>query len=395
MLLSFKGGVDTGNKSEFLNGSDIQFLAPAGTLSIPVPDGCTPIVSKGEAVLRGQPIAVTADNNGAWLSSPASGTVTAVNTRIVIDSDGKTAPYAAKLDTADPYDFLTQAGVCDRHGTPTAQKLSDSPSEFIINCVEDQPYFVNVQAILAVCTDDFCAGIEILKKLFENIRITICVTQEIFSLSKPVSEKYSDDGNIVIQTVCSKYPQADHGVLKRTVADTERAVVLDAEELYSIGKAFRTGRSITEKMVTLSGDCAKRSEVFLVPYGTPVSTLLRAGSGFKREPLKVIKGSVMNGLAIYNLRTPIDRTTSSVLTLFDHQHRYAAESHCIGCSRCVRVCPEGLSPRHIIDAYRHNDIASIKKSGVSHCNLCSACSFICPSRVNLPLILKAAKLMGE
>ena len=59
MLLTFRGGVDAGNKSEFLSGSVINTIGAGETLALPVPFGCTPVVEAGERVLAGQIVTVT------------------------------------------------------------------------------------------------------------------------------------------------------------------------------------------------------------------------------------------------------------------------------------------------------------------------------------------------
>ncbi len=395
MLLTFKGGVDAGNKSEFLSGSVINTIPSGETLSIPIPSGCTPVLAAGDGVLAGQVIAVSDSELGASVSSPVSGTVIKVSSsRITVENDFQDTP-CKELEAEDVITFLRDGGVTDRFGLPAAQKIANAPALYIINCVEDQPYMVNVQAILSCRFKEFIGGIKLLEEISENAHIVICTTPDLAEYARNLSEALMDDERVQFLTVSGKYPQSWPHILKRTATTEQSCEVIGTEELYNIYRVLTTKRPITDKLVTLSGDCTRRAEVFSVPYGTSVSTLIKSGTSFKREPLKVVKGSVMNGDAIYNLRSPIDRTVSSVLTLFDHQHRYAGESHCISCGRCDTVCPEGLSPKSIIKAYKFNDTAALERLCVSKCTLCGCCSFICPSRVNLPLILRSAQLMGE
>ena len=395
MLLTFRGGVDAGNKSEFLSGSVINTIGAGETLVLPVPFGCTPVVEAGERVLAGQVVAVSDNEYGAALSSAVSGTVVkATASRITIENDGENT-LCDRLDADDPITLLRDAGVTDRFGFSAAQKVANAPALYIISCVEDQPYMVNVQALLSCRADEFIGGIKLLEKLSENAHIVICTTPDLSEYASKLSEALMEDERVQFLTVSGKYPQSWPHILKRTVTTEESCEVIGTEELCNIYGVFKTRMPVTEKIVTLSGDCLRRAEVFSVPSGTCVSTLITAGTSFKREPLKVVKGSVMNGDAIYNMRSPIDRTVSSVLTLFDHQHRYAGESHCISCGRCDKVCPEGLSPGSIIKAYKLNDTATLSRLSVSSCTLCGCCSFICPARVNLPLILRSAQLMGE
>ncbi len=395
MLLTFKGGVDAGNKNEFLSGSVINAIESGKTLVLSVPSGCSPVVEAGERVLAGQIVAASDGEYGASVSSPVSGTVVkAGSSRITIENDMENT-FCDEITADDAVTLLRDGGVTDRFGLPAAQKIANAPALYLINCVEDQPYMVNVQALLSCRFDEFVGGIKLLERISEGSHIVVCTTPELAEYAAKLSEALMDDERVQFLTVSAKYPQSWPHILKRTATDEQSCEVIGTEELCNIYRVFKTRRPVTEKLVTLSGDCTRRAEVFSVPYGTSVATLIMAGTSFKREPLKIVKGSVMNGDAIYNMRSPIDRTVSSVLTLFDHQHRYAGESHCIGCGRCDAVCPEGLSPKSIIKAYKFNDTAALERLCTDVCTLCGCCSFICPARVNLPLLLKSAQLMGE
>lgn len=56
---------------------------------------------------------------------------------------------------------------------------------------------------------------------------------------------------------------------------------------------------------------------------------------------------------------------------------------CIGCSRCVEVCPEGLNPMELYRASAANRRQTAKILGLDCCTGCAACSYICPSKLEL------------
>ena len=135
MLLTFRGGVDAGNKSEFLSGSVINTIPSGETPSLIVPAGCTPVIKAGDRVLAGQIVAVPDSEFGAALSSPVSGTVSKVtSSRITVENDFQNTP-CDKLDAEDAVSLLRDGGVTDRFGLPAAQKIANSPDLYIINCV--------------------------------------------------------------------------------------------------------------------------------------------------------------------------------------------------------------------------------------------------------------------
>ena len=56
---------------------------------------------------------------------------------------------------------------------------------------------------------------------------------------------------------------------------------------------------------------------------------------------------------------------------------------CIGCGKCIDVCPNDLSPINIYKASRKNKINVLEKLNVNKCNGCGNCSYVCPSNIEL------------
>src|SRR6266545_3880245 len=104
-----------------------------------------PLVKPGDRVLRGQPIAEPGGEISAWLHSPASGTVAAIEPRpaphcmgapslsIVVANDRRDERYAAS--SSPPFDQLSPEQLCETIGRggivglggavfPTGAKLS-------------------------------------------------------------------------------------------------------------------------------------------------------------------------------------------------------------------------------------------------------------------------------
>ena len=64
---------------------------------------------------------------------------------------------------------------------------------------------------------------------------------------------------------------------------------------------------------------------------------------------------------------------------------------CIGCGKCVEVCPIGLHPLKIKIAADADRIDECKQLHVLDCTLCGSCSFICPAHRWLTASFKVAK----
>ena len=56
---------------------------------------------------------------------------------------------------------------------------------------------------------------------------------------------------------------------------------------------------------------------------------------------------------------------------------------CIGCGRCVKVCPIRLTPVMMVRELKADNIESAKKFGLMDCIECGCCSYVCPGNVKL------------
>ena len=62
---------------------------------------------------------------------------------------------------------------------------------------------------------------------------------------------------------------------------------------------------------------------------------------------------------------------------------------CMGCGRCVKVCPANICPIFILNNISNEDM--LKKLHPEKCIECGLCSYICPSKIGLRDAVKIAK----
>ena len=56
-------------------------------------------------------------------------------------------------------------------------------------------------------------------------------------------------------------------------------------------------------------------------------------------------------------------------------------NNCMGCGRCIKVCPQKLCPVFIMKNL--NNIDKLKDFHLELCVECGLCSYICPSKLGL------------
>ncbi|MET0660815.1 MAG: RnfABCDGE type electron transport complex subunit C, partial [Steroidobacteraceae bacterium] len=183
----------------------IRTIAPPAELVLPLDQHAgapaVPIVKVGDTVAKGQPIAKPGATLSAWLHSPVSGTVSAIELRatahheggsiqsIVIENDGAETLYADNVPL-DKYESLAPEALCEhiaRGGIvglggavfPTAVKLArDDPERtfnLILNGAECEPYISCDDMLMRERARDIVLGAQIMLYAVQAQRCMIAI----------------------------------------------------------------------------------------------------------------------------------------------------------------------------------------------------------------------------
>ena len=97
----------------------------------------------------------------------------------------------------------------------------------------------------------------------------------------------------------------------------------------------------------------------------------------------------MTGYAVDGTDTPVLRSTKAILA-FSEELSYE-QTACIGCGKCIDVCPEKLLPYYIYTYYLDNNIEKLYRLSADKCTECGSCSYICPARIDLRQYVKKSR----
>lgn len=142
--------------------------------------------------------------------------------------------------------------------------------------------------------------------------------------------------------------------------------------------------------LTVAGDAVERPQNMCVPFGTPVGELLRF-CGLICNPAQIILGDAVSGMAIPSAALPVLPGVTCLLAMSEPP---AGPQPCIGCGRCLRVCPAHLKPEEIARQVEAMHYDRLKPLHPERCQGCGACSCVCPSGREVATLVAEANEAG-
>ena len=421
-LHTFKGGIHPREMKELSNKCPITDAFPVTkTVTIPVTMGGapnTPLVQPGDIVKKGQVIASGDKFMNCPVHSSVSGKVLKIQNCIVtgnmsvpciiIEADGSDEcdfmppldPF--KCEVSEALDRIKNAGIVGMGGAsfPAHVKLnppSDKEIEYVlVNAAECEPYLTCDERTLQETPEKVIDGLAIVLRLV-GARGLIAL-EDNKSYIKPLLEEeilkagYSDDISVCL--VKTKYPQGSEKFIVSACLGVEipsaklpadaGTVICNVGTVCAISDAFRLGKPLIERSLTISGGAVEKPCNIRVPIGTIVNDLIPETFNLKEnETVKIISGGPMMGFAMSTPSFPVAKGTSGVTFLTKKETFLVEEDQCISCGKCVSTCAMHLSPVLINRELQAGNIEKAKKFGLMDCIECGCCAFVCPANIRI------------
>lgn len=427
--LTFKRGVHPPHGKHYTEKKKIEFLLPKGELVFPMSQHigapCEPVVAKGDRVLVGQKIGEAKGFVSAPIHSSVSGTVKNIAPMlmangskvmsVIIENDGLFEKHES-IKSREDYSNLTKeeltkivqdAGIVGMGGAgfPTHVKLSPPPDKkidcIIVNGAECEPYLTSDHRVMLEETDRVVEGLKIVLHMFQGAKGFIGIEDNKKDAIEVIQKAVKDINNIEVAVLKTKYPQGAekqliYSITKRKVptgalpADVG-CIVQNVETMVAIERAVLRGKPIMRRIVTVTGGAIKEPRNFNVRIGTSLKELVEAAGGFKEEPVKIISGGPMMGIAISSLDMPVTKGTNAILCLTADECEISEEENCIRCGRCVEACPMNLVPSTLNSLSIRGEYDMFENYNGISCIECGSCSFVCPAKRHLVQSFRTAK----
>lgn len=428
MFYTFKGGTRVREYKNTRALAVVDLPAPP-VVEIPLSQHigvpCTPTVSAGDRVLRGQLIGEVPAGLGCPVHSSVSGTVKAISSRVgvqgrpvptvIIENDGEgtlspdVVPFSKRLGDTSPeeiVDVIRRAGISGMGGAtfPTWAKLSGAigkVNRLIINCAECEPFITVNHRLMLEHPEELVGGAKILLRALGLPSGDIAIEDNKLNAADRVAAEIGESPLLNVRLMRTKYPQGDERQLIFALTGREvpegklpadvGCVVFNAETCSAIYRAFAEGMPLIERCVTVDGDCVREPKNLRVPLGTPVRSLIEFCGGLVRTPFKLINGGPMMGAATWDFDAPVTKGTSAILVFSEEFAAMKDDFACIRCGRCVKNCPMHLMPVYLAQYAMAGNYDETAKLHVMSCVECGTCSYNCPGNVPIVQYIRVAK----
>jgi electron transport complex protein RnfC len=420
-----RGGLRLDAHKERSTAEALRSASPVEKLILPLDQHAgapaAPLVKPGDRVLRGQPIAEPGGTISAWLHSPASGTVAAIEPRpaphrlgapslsIVVANDGRDEQHAESatkpFDQLSPEqlrEIIARGGIVGLGGAvfPTAPKLSSalrgSDLRLLLNGAECEPYISCDDMLMRERARDVVFGARVILHALTAQTCVIAIEDDTPQAAAALEAAIADahDQRIQLRRVASIYPAGGERQLVTTIFDIEvpadglpadvNTVCLNVGTAAAVAYWVRDARPLTSRIVTVTGDGVLEQRNLDVPLGTPLAALIYDCGGYTSRMSRLIMGGTMMGHPLPHDGMPVIKATNCVIaaSALDLQLR-GVEMPCIRCGNCSEVCPAILLPQQLHWYALGRDLDALETYGLMDCIECGCCDYVCPSQIPL------------
>ena len=386
-----------------------------------------PIVEVGDKVLKGQLVAKAQGVFSAGVHASTSGTVSAIEDRLVPHPSGMSARciviqpdgeeqwvQLSPCDNSDALDHfelierIRNAGIAGLGGAgfPTAVKLNprsvDRVETLIINGTECEPYITADDVLMRERATDIIAGAQLLAKIVGQPREILVGIEDNKPEAIAAMQKAAEGTPVEIVVFPTKYPSGGERQLIQILTGKEvpsgkipaqiGILVQNVGTAAAAYRAIRYGEPLISRVTTVVGEALGEQRNIQVLIGTPIDHVL-AMHGFQPDrSSRLIIGGPMMGYAIEQTAVPVVKTTNCILVPSRTEMPEPPPAQpCIRCGLCAEACPAQLLPQQLFWYAKSEDHEKLEAHNLFDCIECGACSYVCPSSIPLVHYYRAAK----
>ncbi|HEY7771747.1 MAG TPA: Na(+)-translocating NADH-quinone reductase subunit A [Marinagarivorans sp.] len=292
----------------------------------------TMAVQVGDKVKLGQELFSDKKTPGVIYTSPASGTVAAINRgerrvfqSIVIDVEGDDAEIFAhysvdqlpSLKRDKVVETLVNSGLWTALRTRPFSKvpaIDSTPASVFVTAMDTNPLAADPAVVLADKPEAFIHGLEVIGKLTEG-KVFVCHAEGA-SIPKGTTS------NLQYEAFGGVHPAGNAGThihYLDPVSERKTVWTVGYQDVIAIGELFTSGKLSTERVVALAGPQVEKPRLIRTRLGVDLQEL--TAGNLKAGENRIISGSVFGGRAARGAVSYLGRYHTQVSVLLEGRER--------------------------------------------------------------------------
>jgi len=386
-----------------------------------------PIVKVGQRVLKGEKIAAAHGLISAPVHASTSGTVTAIEDRIIAHPSALPAPCIV-LESDGHDEWIEHSGVEDYHsldkqallqivreagiagmggaGFPAAVKLNANPKSgrietLIINGTECEPYITADDILMRERAAEIVRGTQILQHILDPVETLIGVEDNKGPSAAALTGAVVD-ADMEVVVFPTKYPSGGEKQLIEILTGKQvpsgglpadvGVICQNVGTAVAIYRAVVHGEPLISRITTVTGEAVAHPRNFEVLLGTPMSWLLEQAEFMPERSRRLVMGGPMMGFTVADANVPVVKTTNCLLAPTEEELPTPPPAQaCIRCGMCAEACPASLLPQQLYWFAQGKEWDKLEAHNLFDCIECGACSWACPSNIPLVQYYRASK----
>ena len=283
--------------------------------------------------------------------------------------------------------YARSAAIIDeRDGLLLADKLEQGAkggvSLLVADAVDDEPYVSSQLSPLFKLSQQAVEGLWLAARAAGTSESIIAVYKNLYDTRLKIPGSLY---GVRIRKITGKYPAEARTLFTQQPQSTLLVGVCALIHLY---RAVHRGVRQTSAFVTVAGDCVANPQNLEVLCGVTTRQVLER-CGLIEIPGRVVLGGPMTGRCISpDEEVPVTPTTRAVLAFRSNERD--RHYQCIGCGKCVKVCPQGLSPVYLYKGAQTKNLRLLRLCDAVFCTGCGTCSYVCPAKLDLSAEIRRA-----
>lgn len=302
-------------------------------------------------------------------------------------------------------------------GFPTHIKVANKYDLVIGNGAECEPLLHNDKYIIEKQGEEVVKGLELVMQSTGAKKGVIALKKKYLSIAGNINKSITDKKNISLFLLEDYYPIGDEFILVQEITGKVipeggippdiGCLVNNVETLRNVHRAEK-GNAVTRRTLTCIGE-VKNPSIVVARIGTSFREIIDLCEP-AIEDFVVIVGGPMMGKVIFDLDTPVNKTTTGILVL-PREHplvlkkslkiKYIikqSKAACCQCSYCTDLCPRYLLGHELFPHKIMRQInfgLDLPYEIIQNAFLCSECGlcevFACPMELSPRIINQKIK----